>query len=215
MILEYYRFSGKDISAYMPFIIDCVKFYDQHHQMYHNLMAGKHMKDNPYDENGKPVFFPSTAGERYPAKKPAEVIAGLTAVTRAVLDLPTNMLTPAQRQYFEKFKARIPALPKKEVTVEGKNLPIFIASEDDNTSNGEVFLHAVYLYNLVVPGTPDFQVVLNSMEHKVCGLFPAGNGVCAARTGNTALAKANVSKQLDDCNEKDGRFPTFWMSGDW
>jgi hypothetical protein len=214
MILEYYRFSGLSIAAYLPFITDCIKFYDQHYQMYHNLMARKQMKDNPLDNDGKLVIFPSTAGERYPAKNPAEVIAGLMAVTESVLNLPASMLTHTQRTYFEEFQKRIPPLPKKDIYTNGKKTEVFIASEDD-TPGGEGYLHSVYPYNIVVPGKAFFQVALNSMNNRAGGLFPAGDGVYAARFGDSGLAKLNVSKQLDNSQNTNVRFPTFWMTGDW
>jgi hypothetical protein len=214
MILEYYRFSGRDISAYMPFIISCIKFYDQHYQLYHNLMDRMQMKPNPLDANGKLVIFPSTAGERYPAKNPAEVIAGLTAVTKAMLNLPDTLITTRQREYFESFKKRIPDLPKKMVDINGRNLPVFIASEDDN-HQGEGFLHSVYPYNLVFPGTADYQTAINTIEYKAGGLFPGGKGIYAARTGNTDQAKANVIMSLENCDPAIGRFPTFCLRGDW
>ena len=40
MILEYHRFSGKDITAYMPFIHSAIQFFDEHYQLRQKMRNG-------------------------------------------------------------------------------------------------------------------------------------------------------------------------------
>ncbi len=75
MILEYHRYTGKDILKYMDFIKSSIKFYDEHYQMRQSQLTG-----NPLDENGKLVISPSTACESYKgAVNPIDATAGLKA----------------------------------------------------------------------------------------------------------------------------------------
>src|SRR5690606_11225671 len=73
MILEYYKYTGKDISKYIPFIFNCIVFYDNHYQFRNEQKTG-----NKLDVNGKLVLFPTTPGENSPNSTNAiDVIAGL------------------------------------------------------------------------------------------------------------------------------------------
>ena len=54
MILEYHRFTGADISAYMPFIEQSLIFFDEHYRKRQKMRDG-----NELDEKGKLVIFPA------------------------------------------------------------------------------------------------------------------------------------------------------------
>jgi len=106
MILEHYRFSGKDISRYLPFIESSVAFFDKHYQFRHKKLTGK-----PLDENGHLVIFPSRACESYvDAKNPADVIAGLKAVLSRLLELPDELVPAAKKEKFRAMLQRVPPL---------------------------------------------------------------------------------------------------------
>ncbi|MCP4450521.1 MAG: hypothetical protein GY809_03600, partial [Planctomycetes bacterium] len=71
MMLEYHRFSGRDIAQYMPFIRAAILFFDEHYQLRQTMRTG-----SPLDEKGKLVIFPSTSCESYRgAKNPSDLIA--------------------------------------------------------------------------------------------------------------------------------------------
>ncbi len=73
MILEYHRFTGADISQYMPFIEQSLIFFNEHYRAHQKMRNGKEL-----DENGKLVIYPSTSCESYRgATNPADVLAGL------------------------------------------------------------------------------------------------------------------------------------------
>ncbi|HSP41496.1 MAG TPA: DUF5703 domain-containing protein, partial [Luteolibacter sp.] len=76
MILEYQRFTGADISAYLPFIEQSVIFYDEHYRMHEKRRTGKELT-----ADGKLRIHPSNTLEGHPnATNPTSVIAGLRQV---------------------------------------------------------------------------------------------------------------------------------------
>lgn len=86
MILEYHRFTGADITKYLPFIEQSLIFFDEHYQARQKMRNG-----NPLDENGKLVFYPSTACESYRgAKNPTDLLAGIKACLQCILEMDEN-----------------------------------------------------------------------------------------------------------------------------
>ena len=89
MILEYHRFTGRDISKYMPFIEQSLIFFDEHYRARQELRNGKEL-----DENGKLVIYPSTSCESYRgATNPADVLAGLKACLTSLIELDEKYLS--------------------------------------------------------------------------------------------------------------------------
>ena len=71
MMLCYYKFSGIDISEYLPFIEQSVIFYEEHFRMREKDRTGKEL-----DENGRLVFYPTNSLENYQyAKNPTSVMS--------------------------------------------------------------------------------------------------------------------------------------------
>ena len=88
MILEYFRYTGSNISQWLPFVKSTLDFYDQHYRM----RAGKYAASE-YDKNGKLVLFPTSACEcHYFTTNPATDVSGLHAVVKGVMDLPDNWI---------------------------------------------------------------------------------------------------------------------------
>ena len=111
MILEYHRFSGNDISQYMPFIKAAIQFFDEHYQMRQKMRNGESL-----DADGKLVIYPSTSCESYRgAKNPTDLIAGLRACIESMCDLDDKYLSADEKKYFAEFLQRIPAYSFDEV----------------------------------------------------------------------------------------------------
>jgi hypothetical protein len=99
MILEYHRFTGADISKYMPFIEQSLIFFDEHYRRRQKMREG-----NELDENGKLVIYPSTSCESYRgAKNPSDVIAGLRACLTDLLELGKKYLSDERKAYYREF----------------------------------------------------------------------------------------------------------------
>ena len=89
MILEYHRYSGNDISQYMPLIESCLVFFDEHYQM-----RSLHRTTKRLDEHGHLVLYPGTACETYKMTTNAvPTVAALRTVITGLLELPESSLT--------------------------------------------------------------------------------------------------------------------------
>jgi hypothetical protein len=212
MILEFHRFSGKDISQYMPFIHSAIRFFDEHYQLRQKMRNGQGL-----DKNGKIVLFPSTSCESYRgAKNPTDLIAGLRAVIESMLKLEEKYLSPEEKMYYQEYLQRIPDYSFEEV--EGlriikpaeswlkeanQELPQFyplFPFDQFRLGDKEIesFKHAYAL-------APDFRKGTIQSWHQ--------DGIQFARMGMALEAADYNTKKLQDSPR---RFPTFWGPGhDW
>jgi len=212
MILEHYRFSGKDISRYLPFIESSVTFFDKHYRFRHKKLTGK-----PLDENGHLVIFPSRACESYvDAKNPADVIAGLKVVLSRLLELPDKLVPAAKKEKFRTMLQRIPPLPLKEK--DGRSY-LAGAEEWSRFAVGEIpQLYAVFPYGLYGIGRPELELArytwtdsLINRQKKMREPWYQG-GIFAARLGFSDEAKEIAIFKLRDSRL---RFPAFRDTDDW
>lgn len=209
MILEYHRYSGRDISEYIPFIESCVRFYFEHYKKinYENACS-------PYDENGKLVIFPSTALETYKnACNPIDAVSGLRAVTERLTKLPEYVDT----EYYRELCTHIPEFPKK-MTPDGEILAP--AEFWKGKINCEIpQLYPVFPYRFYGVGKKDLDLAVrtwNSVpedgEQKNYVSWHQ-DGIFTARMGLVDEAEKLLIKKLSDSGR---RFPAFWGPGhDW
>jgi len=212
MILEYHRFSGKNISQFMPFIKASIQFFDEHYQLRQKLRNGE-----PLDEEGKLVLYPSTSCESYRgAKNPADLIAGLRACIEALLALDEKYLTAAEKQYFTGFLSRIPDYSFEEV--EGVCI-IKPAEEWLEEANQELpQFYPLFPFDQFKLGHEEIQAFKDA--YRLAPAFRKGtiqswhqDGIQFARMGMPREAGAYNTKKLQDSSR---RFPTFWGPGhDW
>lgn len=106
MMLEYHRFSGKSIDKYMPFIKSSLIFFDEHYQKRQQMRNGKSL-----DENGKLIFFPSTACESYRGtKNPVDIVSGIRSCLEALVTIESDSISIADKHYFKGYLERLPGL---------------------------------------------------------------------------------------------------------
>lgn len=213
MILEYYRYTGRDISKYMEFIKSSVKFFDKHYQMRHKNLTGKLLSDD-----GKLVIFPSTACESYDVvTNPTDVVAGLIACSQKLLELPDSYLSKSEKEYFTEFLNRIPDFTYGETKGDKVMQP---GESWSGYPTGECpQLYPLFPFNLFEFGkdTADIEIFRNTWEHAPIAKDVVWSwhqdGIFYARMGLTEKAKAyNIRKMKDS----DQRYPTFWGPGhDW
>jgi hypothetical protein len=212
MILEYHRFSGEDIAAYLPFIESAVTFFDQHYQYRHKNRTGKAL-----DENGKLVIFPSRGCETYVmANNPADVIAGLNAVLVRLIELPEEYVPAEKKEKFRRMLDRVPPLPKKEK--DGK--PYLAGAESwGKFAVGEIpELYSVFPYGLFNLEKNNLDLArftwtdgLRDRQKKMKEPWYQG-GIFTARLGLTDAAKEVAIYKLSDARP---RFPAFRDTDDW
>ncbi|HUT30816.1 MAG TPA: DUF5703 domain-containing protein [Sedimentisphaerales bacterium] len=212
MILEYYRYSHKDISAYLPFIDSAVTFFDEHYRYRQKERTGK-----PLDGNGHLVIYPSRACETYvDANNPADVIAGLKAVLSRLLELPDKYVSAARKEKYREMLGRVPPLPIKEK--DGKR---YLAGAESwgKFAVGEIpELYSVFPYNIFGVGRDELELArytwtdcLRERQKKMKEPWYQG-GIFAARLGLAEDAGAVAVFKLSDSGL---RFPAFRDTDDW
>ncbi|NMH88814.1 DUF5703 domain-containing protein [Flavivirga algicola] len=214
MMLDYYEFTRKDISSYLPFIKSSLVFFDQHYQYRFNQKTGETL-----DKNDKLVIFPSTAAEMYKiAKNPSDIIAALTTILNRMEKLPKKYVSKEERAYYKGYKNRVPKIPFD--TKKG-NKVIKPAESWKHVANKEIpELYPVFPYGIYGVHKPDdIGVAINtfkygeSNEKRNFTECWSQVGIFAARLGLVEEAAHLVKDKLKDA---DNRFPAFWGPGpDW
>jgi len=212
MILEYQRFTGADISKYMPFIEQSLIFFDEHYRARQKMRNGKEL-----DENEKLVIYPSTSCESYRgATNPADVLSGLKACLNRMLNLDEKYLSAERKKYYSEFLDRIPDFDFEEI--DGLKV-IKPAKSWIRESNQELpQFYPLFPFNQFQLGDEEIQFFKNTYEKAPA--FRKGkviswhqDGIQFARMGMTQEAANYNTKKLQDSPR---RFPTFWGPGhDW
>jgi hypothetical protein len=213
MILDVERFSGADISRYLPLIQSCVVFFDEHYQKEHMRERG-----TPLDAEGKLVFFPGSALETYKDTLNSTVtIVALEAVLGRLLALPKKYLTEVDRRYLSGYVERLPPIAFRQMRGHRVIAP---AELWDRIQNVEIpQLYPVFPYTLYGVGRPNLQVAIDTWRYGVDREQQKNyvswhqDAIFCARLGLTDEAAAITVKKMDDAPR---RCPTFWGPGhDW
>lgn len=214
MILEYLRFTGADISAYIPFIEEAVIFFDEHYRKREKIRSGSEL-----DANDQLVIHPSTACESYRgATNPADVIAGLRACLHAILRLDASALSLRDPDYYHGFLKTLPSFTYAEVEGDRIMQPAKSWKRYQNFESPQFYpLFPFDRFNLLGGNRDHLEIFRNTWKH---GTFPKDkiiswhqNGIFFARMGLTDEAADFNARKLDDSPR---RFPTFWGPGhDW
>jgi len=211
MILEYHRFTGADISKYMPFIEQSLIFFDQHYRIRQKMRNGKEL-----DKYGKLVIYPSTSCESYRgAKNPSDLISGLRACMEALLQLDGKYLSDEKKEYYRDFLSHIPDFSYGEVDGDTILKPAESWSRYQNAECPQFY--PLFPFNRFSLVSDDMTVFKNTWKH---GTFRKGvvkswhqDGIFFARMGMTDEAADFNTRKLQDSPR---RFPTFWGPGhDW
>ncbi len=215
MILDYYEYSGADISRYIPLIDAGIRFHDEHFQYWSRLLNGK-----PLGDDGKLIMYPGAALETYKRATNAScTIAGMRSVINELLDHP-SLGTSAQRQYWKEVLQRLPDMPFRER--EGHKTISPAKTWHGKAINNEMpQLYPVFPYRLYGVGRPDIQVAIDTYLYGADRIQQRAtprstwhpDAIYAADLGLTEEAAKYVKYKF--YNSKQSRFPTFWGTGDW
>jgi len=214
MILEYFRFSGKDISAYMPFVKSAIRFFDEHYRFRARQHFGKEFTDD-----GKYIFYPCMALETYTGnvKNPSDVIAALNVLTRELQGLPEKYVSKEESEYYADMKSRLPEMPTRQMN----GFQVISPAETwDKIINQEIpQLYPVFPWGLFGIGKPGLEMAINTWKYGTDEARQKNHiswhqdAIFCARLGLTEEAKNITIKKLSDSQR---RFPTFWGPGhDW
>lgn len=211
MILEYNRFTGKNIDVYMPFIKNALIFFDEHYQKRQMMRNGKFL-----DENGKLVFYPSTSCESYRgAKNPADLISGIRSCIERLLVLQSDSLSRTDKEYFASYFDRLPELSYNVLEGDTIVLPAESYVRYQNVECPQFYpLFPFDQYDIQSSMIPIFR---NTWKH---GKFPK-NMVISWHQDGIFYARMGMVQEAYDYNMRKlkssaMRFPTFWGPGhDW
>lgn len=213
MMLEQYYYQGSDISNYIPFILSCLTFFDEHYQ-YLALERG----EKELDEKGHLVLYPGSSCETYKMTDNATpTIAGLSVLVEKLLGLPGEYLDGTEREYLSGLKLRIPPIEFRSIDGHATISP---AKQWERVNNTEApQLYPVFPWGIYGIGLPGLDTAINTymydpdvIEFRDHISWKQYN-IFAARLGMTEEAWHYTSLKLKNSGR---RFPAFWGPGfDW
>ncbi len=221
MILEYYRYSGRDISRWLPIVKGTLDFFHNYYAMRHRV----YNKFTDYDRDGKLILFPSSACEsHFMVSNPLPDVAGLWAVVEAAMALPTEW----QDEFFgggDALKELHTHIPDMHCETIGEDTvyPPAKSIAYSNWPKTELYInYPMFPFDRIKLGDKEMEYVFNTRKHWETWQTPKawtytnswGNAnVAFARMGLLDEAKATAIKKL---NNGPFRFPSFWGPGaDW
>ncbi|WP_231129559.1 DUF5703 domain-containing protein [Flavobacterium sufflavum] len=213
MMLQQKEYANEDIQKYNPFIISCLRFFDEHYQY-----LAKQRGRKALDGNGKLILYPGSGAETYKmAYNSNSTISALQVITERLLQFSEKELSKEDLEYLKAFQTRIPPLNFREFDGHKTLAP---AKSWERINNTEVpQLYSVFPWGIQGLGKSDLQTALNTWKYDTDALkFRSHVGwkqdnIFAARLGLTEeAAKYNLLKMANS----DRRFPAFWGPGyDW
>jgi hypothetical protein len=213
MMLDVQRFSGEDISSYIPFIESCVRFFDEHYQYLAGIRGSKLL-----DEGGHLVLYPGTACETYKmATNSVTTISGLKTVLSRLIELPEFYVSSEKRRELQKLLERIPPITFREINGHKMISPAKSWERINNVEKPQ--LYPVFPYGIYGVGKADLDIAVNTWKYDpdVARFkdYVSWNqdAIFCARLGLTEEATAITIQKMRDSHR---RFPTFWGPGhDW
>ncbi len=213
MMLGQKEYANENIEKYNPFIISCLRFFDEHYQY---LARKRGIK--PLDANGHLVLYPGSGAETYKmAYNSNSTIAALKVITEKLLQVSGKELSQEEVEYLTAFQSRIPPLNFKEFENRKMLVP---AKSWERINNVEATqLYPVFPWEIYGIGHPDLTTALNTWKYdadaikfrsyvgwKQDNIFAAHLGLTNEAAKYTLLKMANSGR----------RFPAFWGPGfDW
>ncbi|MBN1395484.1 MAG: hypothetical protein JW959_10710 [Pirellulales bacterium] len=207
MILDVQRFSGRDVSKYLPLIESCVAFFDEHYQ-YQNLKR----TGGRFDEEGHLVIYPGTACETYKlAVNPTPTVAGLRTVLSRMFELPEEYASAERRKKWAAMLDRVPPLSYREMAGRKTIAPAKSWQRINNLEFPQ--LYPVFPYGIYGLGKPDLQTAVDTWRF---GADKPGqkrnfcwyqSGIFCARLG---LTEESAKLLLERYGQHSRRFPALW-----
>ena len=213
MMLDVERFTGEDISKYIPFIESCLTFFDEHYRREAKLRGIQVL-----DGEGHLILYPGTGAETYKmAYNSTSTIAGLKSVLTRILELPDKYLSNEQRKHWTEMLKRIPPIAFREKEGHKTISPAWTWARINNQEIPQ--LYPVFPYGIYGIGKPGLEVAINTWKYGTDEARQKNyiswhqDAIFCARLGLTEEAAAITIKKLQDAER---RYPTFWGPGhDW
>jgi hypothetical protein len=213
MMLEKERYTGADISQYIPFIKSCLVFFDEHYQY-----LARHRGNKALDGDGHLILYPGSGAETFKmANNSTSTIAALKTVLSRLLELPDKYLNSEERQYWSGMLKHIPPITFREFDGHKTISPAKSWERINNIETTQ--LYPVFPWGIYGVGKPDLEIARNTWAYDTLALeFRSHIGwkqdnIWAARLGLTDEAYRLALLKFKDSGR---RFPAFWGPGfDW
>lgn len=213
LALEKERYTGEDISIYIPWIESCLRFFDEHYQYMARKRGIKALTGD-----GKLILYPGAACETYKmAYNSTSTIAALYTVTSRLLELSGNYLDSVQRSYYEQFLNRLPEIRTRQIDGHTTIAPAWSWERINNVESPQ--LYPVFPWGIYGLNKPRLETALNTYFYDPDVVrFRDYTGwkqdaIWAARLGLTEEARNLITKKFQNSGL---RFPAFWGPGfDW
>lgn len=193
MMLQSSSYFGTDPRPYVPVADGMLRFFDQFYRKQHKTKEGREL-----DAKGRLVIFPGNATESHAGtSNDAPTVAGLHALTAALLDLPNDVGSAGQRAFWKSFRASLPAVPVQEWKGVRQLAPADSWQSQRPDFNMEMpHLYPAYPFHLYGVGLPDLQLARDAFHHGDTCTVKQKNHFCwyqsglfAARLGLTETAR--------------------------
>jgi hypothetical protein len=213
LLLEKERYTGADISGYLPLIESSLRFFDEHYPL-----LAKQRGIKPLDGNGKLILYPGSGGETYKmAYNATSTIAALQTLATRLLELPAQYLDSTKRIHYEQFLERLPEIRLREIDGHTVIAPAWQWERINNTESPQ--LYPVFPWGIYGLGKAGLDTAINTYRYDPDVLKFRDyigwkqDAIWAARLGLTEDAKELMTKKLQNSGRK---FPAFWGPGyDW
>jgi hypothetical protein len=213
MMLDEQQYTGKDISAKIPFIESCLQFFDEHYQYLAKQRGAKAL-----DGDGKLILYPGSGAETFKmAYNSTSTIAALQTITTRLLALPAKYLTDEKIKHWKSFLERIPPINYDRYAGAMIIKPAKNWERINNTESPQ--LYTVFPWGLYGVGKINSDIAVNTFKLDTNVVkFKSYIGwkqdnIFAARLGLTDDAWQLTAQKLQNSGR---RFPAFWGPGfDW
>jgi hypothetical protein len=213
MMLEKERYTGEDISEFIPFIKSCLTFFNEHYQYLAKRRGAK-----TFDANGYLVLYPGSGAETFKmAYNSTSTIAALSTILSRLLELPEKYISAEEHIKWENMLKSIPPINFRYFGEHKTISPAKLWERINNTESPQ--LYPVFPWGIYGVGKPDLDVAVNTWMYDTLAIkFRSHVGwkqdyIWAARLGLTDEAKRLALLKLGNSGR---RFPAFWGPGfDW
>jgi hypothetical protein len=205
MMLQSGSYFRSDISKYVPIADGMLRFFDQFYR--------------DRDKDGRLVISPGGSLEAYQGTtNDAPTIAGLMALSEALLHLPTNLVTAEQRTFWKAFRLRLPPLPTQMGKGERCLAPAMSWEAQRPDANMELpQLYPVFPFYQYGVGLPDLDLARNAWFDGYTSRAKQKNHFCWYQGGNFCAGLGLALEARDYALAKflHPRFPNPAGGGPW
>ncbi len=238
MMYQWYKFSGNDLTEYIPFMRGSMDFMFEFFMMLQRRRDG-----NSWGADGKLVLTDMNSTETYkPGSNPLPDVVALHTDIKALLSLPEKWIDYDYKKKLRDWAKRVPEINYRMRNGKKTYSPLLEKEVSERVGNRELpQLYPVFPYGICALGLPNVEVGRDTWKYgldsvsgnylaelygemsypqRVCWWGWGQQAVMTARLGLTDDAEYYISKKLSDAqgtpmseNPYKPRFPAFWGEG--